>query len=182
MMSRFIYFSLIPYLLCADGLKDIYNLYQSGKYKQACNKGLRIFNKYRKNSDFLMLYGFSCLKADYINRVAIPMIGLRKSKTARANASYFATVFLQKKLLLHALLDHTDISQLKLPVTDHIISKVFQLYVEKKYRKKDNLYIFQDPKDSEISYYLYTSKKYDIPIIVIEERKSKQLIKTHRYW
>lgn len=173
---------LFTSMLQADALEDIYRLYKTGQYKKACNKGLRVFNKYRKNPDFLMLYGFACLEGDYVDRVAVPMTGLRKSKTARANASYFATVLLEKKLLLHAIRDHVDISHLRLPVTHHVISKVFQLFVDGHYTKEGNHYILKDPEKPNLSYRLYSVNNSSSTSMVIEEWKDGKRIKVHRYW
>ncbi len=180
------YVIIIPLLLTtilrADALEDIYSLYKAGQYRKACNKGLMVFNKYRKNPDFLMLYGFACLEGDYVDRVAVPMTGLRKSKTARANASYFATVLLEKKLLVHAIRDHVDISHLRLPATRHVISKVFQLFVDGHYTKEGNRYILKDPDRPNFSYRLYPVDHSKWTSMVIEEWKDGKRIKVHRYW
>lgn len=181
MRRSVIFIFLLSSFIWAYEVQDLYRFYQEGKYKKACNVGLKIFNKYRKNPDFLMLYGFSCLKADYIDRVAVPMIGLNKSKTARANASYFATVFLQKKLLYHSLLDHTDISHLRLPVTGHIISKVFQLYISGNYKKKGDIYTLANPNQPDTTYRLYMTHKHGSPVMVIEEWQHGKRLQTHRF-
>ena len=168
--------------LHASELEDLYNLYSKKQYAKACHLGLKVFNNYKKNSKFLMLYGFSCLKADYIDRLAVPMTGLRHTKTERANASYFATIILQKKLLYHALLDDVDISHLKLPKTDYILSRVFDMYTKKQYNKVDEKYYFKPKKGQNLLYVLYIEYGRGAPKMVIEERLDDNLIKKHRYW
>ena len=179
-------FLLIPFLLLsfshASELEDLYNLYSQKRYAQACHLGLKIFNNYKKNSKFLMLYGFSCLHSDYIDRLAVPMTGLRHTKSERANASYFATIILQKKLLYHALLDGVDISDLKLPKTDYILSQVFDMYTKKDYKKVDDRYYFNPKKDKNLLYVLYVQYGRGAPKMIIEERLDDHLLKTHRYW
>ena len=174
---------LLTSFLSAATMQDLYNLYNAKKYEQGCRLGLRIFEKYKKDSKFLMLYAFSCLKADYIDRLAVPMTGLRRTKTERANASYFATIILQKKLLYHALLDHVDISHLKLPATDYILSKIFDMYTNGKYKKVDERYIFTpEEEDNGLYYVLYVEEGKGSPKMVIEERLDDHTIKRHRYW
>jgi len=169
-------------LLDAVDLHDIYSLYRNHEYKEACNRGYQIFHRYKEKGDFLMLYAFACLKADYIDRLAVPIISLRKTKSERANASYFATILLQKKLLYHALIDHMDISHLQLPKTDYILSKVFDLFVNKRYQlNKKGQYVLSKNGD-KIFYILYAVPGKRFPKMIIEERTTNQLIKTHRYW
>ncbi|WP_456401820.1 hypothetical protein [Hydrogenimonas sp.] len=168
--------------LHASDMERLYGLYQSKKYKKACQVGLRMFNKHKKNSKFLMLYGLSCLKADYIDRLAVPLTGLRHTRSERANASYFATILLQKKLLYHALLDGVDISNLKLPKTDYILSKVFDLYTQKRYKKADDKYYFISKEKPDFMYVLYIESNGGVNKMVIEERLDNHIINIHRYW
>ena len=168
--------------LSASDLDRLYRLYSQKQYAKACQLGLRIFNQHKKNSKFLMLYGFSCLNADYIDRLAVPMTGLRRTKTERANASYFATILLQKKLLYHAILDGVDISDLKLPKTDYILSKVFDMFTKNEYKKADGRYLFKSKENPDLSYVLYAVYGKGAPKMVIEERLDGEIIKTHRYW
>ncbi len=130
-----------------------------------------------------MLYGLSCLNADHIDRLAVPMISLRyDSKAQRVNASYFATILLQKKLLIHALIDHVDLSNLSLPKTDYLLSKVFELYSQKAYTKHGYKYHLHPNEDKETTYVLYLLGDPKKGKLVIEERHHNRLIKTHRYW
>jgi len=172
---------LVSSLTSAD-IEDLYRLYQSKKYKQACQLGLRMFKKHKDDSRFLMLYGLSCLNADYVDRLAVPMTALRYTKTERANASYFATILLQKKLLYHSLIDGVDISNLKLPKTDYILSKVFDLYTKKEYKKVDDRYYFIPKKGGGLIYVLYLEGSGKVTKMVIEERLDDHIIKRHRYW
>ncbi|WP_457592783.1 hypothetical protein [Hydrogenimonas sp.] len=166
----------------ASDLERLYGLYQDKKFKQACQLGLRMFDAHKKNSKFLMLYGLSCLKADYIDRLAVPLTGLRYSRSERANASYFATILLQKKLLYHALIDNVDISDLKLPKTDYVLSKVFDLFTQKRYKKIDDKFYFVSKEKPGFMYVLYIESDGNVKKMIIEERLDDHLIKLHRYW
>ncbi len=169
--------------LHADTLEKLYELYTQKHYDKACHLGLKAFNRYKKNSKFLMLYGLSCLNADYIDRLSVPLTALRYTKAERANASYFATIILQKKLLYHALLDDVDISNLKLPKTDYVLSRVFDKYVKKEYKKIDGKYYFDSGDGTSKAFdVLYIEYGRGAPKMVIEERLDNLVLKTHKYW
>ena len=83
----------------ADIKSSLYHLYQDKQYEEACKEGLKVFQEYRKDEEFVSLYAFSCLNADYINRLLIPMSILKLTSESRENSAYFATITMQKKLL-----------------------------------------------------------------------------------
>jgi hypothetical protein len=158
--------------------------YKKGDFYHVCALGLRYFSKIQKNEDLVSLYAYSCLKSDYIDRLAVPAMVLKRSKSARRNASLFMTLVLQKKLLYHALLDGIDISNLVLPQTDHILSKIFLLYSQKKFKKDGKKYIFKDNKEKGVKYMLFLEpSKNDKPIkMIIEKYKNGVLTEKHKYW
>lgn len=168
--------------LYGDVKKEILSLYQNEKYEKACRLGFKNFEKYRKNEDFVSLYAFSCLRSDYIDRLSIPIATLKYSPEARANSAYLAAILLQKKLLYHALIDGYNLSSLKLPTTDYVFSKVFDLYVELGEHKQKKVYLFQDKDDKKLSYKLYVLKDSSLSKIVIEELYNNTTIKQHIYW
>ena len=168
--------------LHADIKNKMLNLYKSEKYQDACNIGFYNLNKYSKDEDFLSLYAFSCLNSDFIDRLSAPAALMKFSPEARANSAYFSVVFMQKKLLYHALVDGYDLSQLKLPTTEHILSKVFDAYVKfGKHKPKDN-YIFEDENDNKTTYKLSVVRTKRLSKIIIEEYKNNIFIKKHIYW
>ena len=112
----------------SDTKTDLLQLYNNKEYKAACKLGMDNYGDYTRDEAFISLYAFSCLNADYIDRLAVPISALKYSKEARANAAYFSTVLMQKKLLYHALIDGYPIGSLVLPTTDFVLSKVFDLY------------------------------------------------------
>lgn len=180
MKILFIFFLSIN--LFANVKQDILNLYQNNKYEDACNLGFNKFTRYNKDEEYLSLYAFSCLKADYIDRLALPIAMLKLSPEARANSAYFSVIFMQKKLLYHALLDDYDLSELRLPTTDYVLSKVFEFYAKLGKHEKRTLYIFDDQNNDKVSYKLYLEKDYKISKMVIEEYYDNMLIKRHIYW
>lgn len=173
-MKFLIILSLLYLATFANVKNKLFDLYQTNQYAKACNLGLTKLYQNRNNDDFISLYAFSCLKAGYINRLSYPIARLKNSKEARANAAYLATIVLQEKLLLHSMLDGYKLAKLKLPTTDFLLSKVYDLYATLTVYKKIPFYIFIDPKNDKITYKLYLNSTNNI---VIEKLYNLALIK-----
>jgi len=168
--------------LFSSNLSTLYKLYEKQEYDKACAYALKNFNKKRnKNSEkYMTFYGLSCLETDKIDRIATPMLGLKMTKDARANASYFSTILLQKKLLFQALVDKVSLNDLHLPHTNFIVSKLFSSFVKKEYSLKEGVYTFKDKEKKEMKYQLYieTDKKNE-KFMIIDIYKDDKF--THRY-
>lgn len=173
---------LLTITLYADAKRDMFNLYQNKRYKDVCNIGFEHFNHNKDDEEFISLYAFSCLKSDYIDRLAIPIAILKSSQESRANSAYFSVILMQKKLLYHALVDNYELSSYIFPTTDYVLSKVFNLYIKIGKHKQRAYYLFEDPKDSKITYKLYLSHDNGITKMVIDEFYDTIAIKRHIYW
>lgn len=169
-------------ILSADAKKELLNLYENQNFQEACAVGLKNFSDNSKDEEYITLYAFSCLNIDFIDRLSVPIALLKYSEEARANAAYFSTILLQKKLLYYAMVDEHDISNLIFPKTDYVLSKVFDLYVKLKKDEKQEFYIFDDEDDSALKYKLYILKNDRIDKIVIEVLYNSVIIKKHIYW
>ncbi len=169
-------------ILCADVKQEMLGLYQNKKYENACNLGFNNFNANDKDEDYISLFAFACLKADSIDRLAIPIIKLKFSPESRSNGAYFSIIMMQKKLLYHALLDGYKLSSLNLPTTDYVLSKVFDLYSQLNEETPKGFYIFEDKDDKKITYNLYLLKDEKLSKLVIDEFYDKKIIKQHIYW
>ena len=177
-MRSILFLIFFTFLLHADVKQDLYSLYQLKHFDQACSKGLLNLNQFKDDENFLSIYAFSCLYAGYIDRLSIPIALLKKTKEARSNAAYLSIILMQEKLLEHALIDNYNIKPLKLPTTDNVLSKVFDLYSNLQIQKKLPFYLFVDPKNDKISYKLYLN---DTNNVVVEELYDSTLIKKHIY-
>ena len=166
----------------ADVKTSLYHLYQNKQYDQACKEGLNVFQANRQDEEFISLYAFSCLQADNIDRLAIPISLLKISEEARSNAAYFSVILMQKKLLYHSLVDGYKLSEFKLPTTEHVISVVFDLYTKVTHERKRNHYIFMDPNNEKISYKLYVKNGNQTQSMVIEEYYDTIMTHRHIYW
>lgn len=181
-MKYFFTILLLSNLLFSYELADFYKDYKEKNYMHACKKGVSIFNQYKNDEDYLTVYSFACLKSDMIDRLAVPITGLRKSKEARANASYFAAILLQKKLLYHAVIDNVDIEGLKLPTTDFILSKVFDMYTTNNYIKNNDVYMFKNDNNNDIIYKMFVRDDERFKKLIIQQIKNDTVIKTHNYF
>ncbi len=173
---------LIAVSLFADAKQEMLGLFQNKEYKDACSIGFKNFAKYSADEEYISLYAFACLNIDYIDRLSVPITILKLSPESRANAAYFSIIFMQKKLLYHALLDDYDISSLNLPTTDYILSKIFDFYTKLEKKEPQEFYIFEDENDNQLKYKLYILKDDKIDKMVIEEHQNSISIKKHIYW
>ena len=179
---RLILILLISLNLSA-GIKDkMLGLYQNAKYKEVCNKGFYNFSHIKHDENYISLYAFSCLKSDFIDRLSVPIAMLKYSPEARANSAYFSIILMQKKLLYHSLIDEYELSELNLPTTDYVLSKVFDFYVKLGKHDKRLFYLFEDTQDKKLTYKLYILKDAGLSKIIIEEFYDTISINRHVYW
>ena len=161
---------------------DVYKAYKNKQYNDACILGAKIYLQHKKDNNFLTIFADACLKVDNINRMAIPAMLLVRDSTARSNSIYFLTILYQKKLLYKSLIDGFDVSRYTFPTTDYILSKIFVKYSKKDYKKIDNIYIFKDDKNSNITYKMNTMKENGVFKIVLKTYLKNSLQKTRIYW
>jgi hypothetical protein len=170
--------------LFSSNLSNLYNLYEKQKYEKACNYGAKYLykNTNKKNEKYLTLYGLSCLETDHIERLSTTITHLKGSKDARANASYFSTILLQKQLLMQALIDGKELNDLHLPKTTFVVSKVFSLFVNKKFTLKNDIYKLDDEKRENIRYQVYIKDaKKNRKYMIIDIYKNDKFTQRYRY-
>lgn len=173
---------LITISLYSDTKQKMFDLYQNNKYEDVCQIGFDNFRYNKKDEEYISLYAFACLKSDYIDRLSTPTAMLKFSKESRSNSAYFSVIIMQKKLLYHSLVDGYNLSELNLPTTEYVLSKVFDLYTKIGPHQPRSFYLFDDEKDSKLTYKLYLTKGERIDKIVIEEYYDNNIIKKHIYW
>lgn len=176
---KYILVFLLSVQLYADIKQEMLQQYKNLEYQQVCTKGSQNFSANRKDEEFISLYAFACLYSDHINKLSIPTIILKKSAESRSNAAYLSIVLMQEKLLKHALIDGYDLSAFKLPSTDYILSKVFDMYAKLKKHQKQKFYIFQDQKNNKLKYKLYLKETSKGLSVVIDEILDNQTTKKH---
>ena len=183
-MKLILFFLMTTDWLFSSNLSNLYKLYEKQSYNKACDYGYKYLFKNHNisNEKYLTLYGLSCLETDNIKRISLPMVHLTSTKDARANASYFGTILLQKQLLLQALVDKKEIYDLHLPKTNFVLSKIFYLFMQKKYRLKNEVYRFQDETKESMSYQLYIKRdKKDRVSMIIDVYQNDKFTKRYNY-
>ena len=124
-------------------------------------------------------FAFACLKSDFIDLASHAPAYLRKTKEGRQNAAYVATIVFQKKLLYHALVDDVPLGGVRLPVTDHILSQVFDRFSRELYTREEGRYLFDiDGRKVEME----VVDRDVLPKIRIRERREGRIVDEHLYW
>ncbi|MFH0710831.1 MAG: hypothetical protein V2A75_11545 [Pseudomonadota bacterium] len=167
-------------ILNADTAAKMYQLYEKGEYIASCNLGLQHFKEFESNENYVSLYAFSCLKADQIDRLNTPLMRLSQSIEARANASYFSMLVMQKKLLVQALYDNLSLKSLKFPTSSHLLSKIFTLYCNNP-QTENTIKVYSDLANNRITYKLYPILSNGRKTIAIDEYYDKILTLHHVY-
>jgi hypothetical protein len=172
---------LLPLYLYSDVKMELLSLYKEKQYKKLCLKASNSVYTHLKDEQFLSLLGFSCLKSGYIDRLILPIANLKSTPEARSNAAYFSVILMQKKLLLHSLVDKYKLTNITLPTTDTLLSKLFDLYLQNQDFTKDS-YTFIDTKDKDITYKLYLDKTTKIKKMIIEKYYKNNREEQYIYW
>lgn len=142
---RFVALFLV--LVCqiyAVSLTEIRDDFNSANYAKVCNQKVEEFLKTQSNEEQISMFGIACIKVHDLNRLATPIDKLVKSEKSRENAAYFADILFKKKLLFHAMIDGVDISYIRLPKSDYILSFLFDKFVKKEYVEELGVFIFEE--------------------------------------
>ena len=177
-----ILFLILINISFAKNLDNIKDLYSNGEYTKACSMSGGLYLTYKDDEVFLNLFADSCLRADMLNRLMLPIIKLYKTKSARENAVYFSTILYEKKMLYYALCDGVDISYINLPKTNYILSKIFDKFIRGKYDFKNGSYWFSNEANIDIKYKLSIEKENNIKKMYLRTFKNNTIIKTRIYW
>jgi len=171
---------LFTYSAYADINQKLFALYQKGEYTEGCNFGYTIFEQNKDNEAFVSLVGFTCLKADQIDRL-LPVIAiLQETPDARSNGAYFSLLVMQKKLLMRALYDNQPIKNLRFPTSGHLLSKIFDMYVNNP-QKDAMIKEYSDTQNPRQSFKLYTTSTNGKKSIAVDEYYDKILTIHHVY-
>lgn len=155
---------------------NILKLYKKANYKMVCRYGKMILNKLDDN--YLSLVGNACAKEDDIQILGKILPKLNKTKNDRLNASYFATLILEKKLIYQFMNDNIKLTGLTLPKTNHILSRVFEKLAQNQYTKDHDKLKNIQINDGIYKYILWLSGDKP-PKVYIDEYKNGMLVKKH---
>jgi len=154
--------------------------FKAKKYNKVCEKGSRLYYKGYKDENFVSLVGISCAKVDRINILGMLQRSLVLTEASRENASYFSNLILQKRLIYQFMLDDFNLSDLKLPSSRHLLSRVFDALSHGQYKV-----LSTSPKLVEIN---ANNKKYILSVsddspkkVLVDEYTPSGKLKRHWY-
>lgn len=154
--------------------------FKAKKYNKVCGKGSRLYYGGYTDENFVSLVGISCAKVDRINVLGMFQRSLVLSDASRENASYFSTLILQKRLIYQFMIDNLDLSHLKLPDSNHLLSRVFTALSNSKYE-----ILSKRPKLVEIN---ANGRKYVLSVsddtpkkVLVDEYKADGTLERHWY-
>jgi hypothetical protein len=168
--------------LQASTLETIRAWYQQGQYDKVCShETTALYEQYADDEAFVNMYGHACAETDMISRTLNPINKLVKSPETRESAVYLATVLYQKKLLYHALVDQVDISYIRLPKTNHILSTLFDKYITNDFEKKGKYYHFHENETT--THRLHVNQDNEgVYKLIVQTYSNGTLVKTRAYW
>ena len=158
----------IVIFLKADLLHD----YLNAKYNKVCK--FKNIEKYKKDENLLSLIGMSCLKTDKLYVLPYILVHLKHLKNSRKNALYFLTILMQKRLLYSYLFDGQSLQSFSFPLTDYVLSYIYEAIKNKNYTKEGDIIII---KNKSITYKVYKQEKK----MYIDEYENQNLIKRRWY-
>jgi hypothetical protein len=179
MMKQIPLFFLLTLTLFSATKEQVLVDYQNKNYAQACIEGSTILKAHRYDEVFINAVAFSCIESDIIDLLPTPIVLLKSSESARQNASFYSTVLFQKKMLYHALLDGIDISGIRVPKVDYVLSTVFDLYVRGEYEQKGSVYHL---KDAAFTYEMQVIESNRHKKVEIKKLHNGSLVKSYYYW
>ncbi|MBR8464051.1 hypothetical protein KDD93_05625 [Campylobacter sp. faydin G-24] len=179
-MRKFIFLCIICNQIFAINASEIVADFSAGEYKKVCSNAVESYFKKSDDEEIMSLYGMACLKLHEINRLAAPMFKLVRNKQSRENAAYFADILLKKKLLYHAVIDDVDISYIRLPRSDYILSFIFDKFVKKEYINDSGTYIFKEANSD--THYELSVKDGEIKRLVLRIFKDEEIKTEIEYW
>ena len=118
----------------ARDIKPYIKDFKAKKYNRVCERGMSAYYGGYSEENFVSLVGVSCAKVDRINLLGMLQRSLVKTKESRETSSYFSTLIIQKRLIYQFMIDDLALDHLKLPSSNHLLSRVFDQLSLKNFR------------------------------------------------
>lgn len=166
--------------LFAVSIDDVRNWDQIGQYNRICQENVRNLFIEEQNDALANMYAKACLKMDKVNELVVPTVMLYKTKEARENASLYSTIIFQKKMLYLALCDGVDISYIRTPKINYILSEIFDKFTEKAYVKKSDTYVFTLESGERAE--LFIKEEEEVKKMVVALYTGDKLSSIKIYW
>ena len=165
--------------LAAASRGEILQGYQNKEYRDVCIEGSKILRSYREDEPLINAVADACLKMHIVDLLPNPIVLLKKTPEARQNASFYATILFQKKMLYHALIDGIDISGVRVPKVDYVLSSVFDLFVRGKYTREGKVYLLDD---GTYTYRMQVVETARHKKIELKQYRGNTFVQQYYYW
>jgi len=167
---------LISSVFAQDKLNRFVQAYKAKDMSLACEIGRQLYRSNLRDEKILIAIGHACAEDDYIDFIGVLQQRLGSSPTSRHATVYFSTLLLKKRLISEYMHEDTDLSPYTLPLTDHILSKVFDAIQSGHFKL-----IAEAPKhlrigDKENYIDVYVKDKLYINIV-----KDAKIVQKHQY-
>lgn len=175
---KFIFVSilLINSVFAQDSLNRFVGAYKAKNMSLACEIGRHLYRSNLRDEKILIAAGHACAEDDYIDFIGVLQQRLGESPASRHATVYFSTLLLKKRLISEYMHEDVDLSPYTLPLTDHILSKVFDSIQSGNFEL-----ISKNPKHLRIGdekNYIDVYVKSKLYINIVENSK---VIQEHRY-
>jgi len=117
---------IVVSIYAKDNLSQFIDAYKAKDMSQACALGRQLFHENMRDEKILIASGHACAEDDYINFIGVLQQRLGKTPASRKANVYFSTLLLKKRLISEYMHEDADLSPYTLPLTDHILSQVFE--------------------------------------------------------
>ena len=167
---------IIISLSANDNLSRFVNAYKAKDMSLACSLGRQLYRANMRDEKILIASGHACAEDDFIDFIGVLQQRLGETPSSRKATVYFSTLLLKKRLISEYMHEGADLSPYTLPLTDHILSQVFEAIKTKNFTT-----IEESPKHIRIGDeddYIDVSVRNKVYVRVYKEGKR---ISEHRY-
>jgi len=150
--------------------------YKAKNMSKACSLGRQLYRANMRDEKILIATGHACAEDDYIDFIGVLQQRLGQSAHSRHATVYFSTLLLKKRLITEFMYEDANLSLYTLPLTDHILSEVFDAIEAKNF----NL-ISSKPKRLRIGDAQNYIEVYIKDKLYVNVYKNERLVQEHRY-
>jgi len=167
---------IISSIYAKDDLSRFVSAYKAKDMALACSLGRQLYRANMRDEKILIASGHACAEDDFIDFIGVLQQRLGETPASRKATVYFSTLLLKKRLISEYMHEGADLSIYTLPLTDHILSQVFDAI-----KTKNFTIISDNPKHIRIGNeddYIDVSVKNRV---YVREYKEGEKINEHRY-
>lgn len=124
---------LLTATFAQDNLARFVKAYKDKDMSLACSLGRQVYRSNVRDEKILIAAGHACAEDDFIDFIGVLQQRLGSTATSRRATVYFSTLLLKKRLITEYMHEDVDLSPYTLPLTDHILSKVFEAIKNKNF-------------------------------------------------